>query len=145
MTTERVDKATSKALQPLISLISTGSRSFQLINGIQFNHQIHPNSTNKTFHPIFFFVKFHQTGAGCGQLVGIFLLATYYASIMALVGRYLYDSFQTPLPWTTCQSDWVNCIDPSGNTVRGNFIDEIRSNSIVNSTHMISSSEYHFM
>lgn len=81
-------------------------------------------------------------------MVGIFLLATYYSSIMALIGRYLYDSFISPLPWTKCQPDWINCVEPNGNTIRGDVTDRILlvgSAYEGNSTQMVSSSEYYFL
>lgn len=73
-------------------------------------------------------------GAGYGQLIAIFLLSTYYASIMALIARYLYDSFQSPLPWAQCKSEWLNCIDPTGRTTNGT----------INGTKIMSSSEHYF-
>lgn len=74
---------------------------------------------------------FSFQGSGYGQLIAIFLLSTYYASIMSLIGRYLWDSFQSPLPWTLCKDEWQNCIDSSGH-------------SSGNSSKLISSSEYYF-
>lgn len=53
-------------------------------------------------------------GSGVGQIIAIFMLSTYYASLMALIGRYLYDSFQSPLPWSICKDTWINCTDTSG-------------------------------
>lgn len=98
------------------------------------------------FRPLFFFVHIaiqhleHYSnsfvkGAGYGQLIAIFLLSTYYASIMALIGRYLFDSFKSPLPWTQCKSEWLNCIDPMGRTTNGS----------INGTKIMSSSEHYFM
>lgn len=52
-------------------------------------------------------------GSGVGQIIAIFMLSTYYASLMALIGRYLYDSFQSPLPWSICKDAWINCTDAS--------------------------------
>lgn len=96
---------------------------------------------------MFFVLK----GAGYGQLIAIFLLSTYYASIMSLIGRYLWDSFQTPLPWTQCKDNWANCIDPSGNINGPNLTEKLlfsvsKTNYATNDTNqkLISSSEYYF-
>lgn len=87
-----------------------------------------------------------------GQLIGISLLATYYSSLMALIARYLYDSFQTPLPWANCRATWPNCIDASGN-ITGNFTAVSTSNALSpvtfvdeygNPKQLTSSSEYYF-
>lgn len=72
-------------------------------------------------------------GVGVGQLVAISLLSTYYAAIMALIGRYLWDSFKSPLPWSQCKSEWLNCIDSNGNVPNG-----------TEGGQLISSSEYYF-
>lgn len=100
-----------------------------------------------TFKAAFFvwiliWVFFNFAGAGFGQLIAIFLLSTYYASIMALIGRYLFDSFQSPLPWTKCKESWANCIDPSGNITSGNFMSTLIANG--SKPKLISSSEYYF-
>lgn len=92
-----------------------------------------------------------KKGAGFGQLVAIFLLSTYYASIMSLIGRYLWDSFKSPLPWTLCKENWANCIDPSGKINAGNLSEKLfsvtKTSYALNgnsSTKLISSSEYYF-
>lgn len=85
---------------------------------------------------IYYTMKFQ--GAGYGQLIAIFLLSTYYASIMALIGRYLYDSFRSPLPWTHCKAEWSNCIDPTGRSTNGSLYGSM------NSTKIMSSSEHYF-
>lgn len=89
---------------------------------------------------------FHPKGAGVGQIVAIFLLSTYYASIMALIGRYLWDSFQSPLPWTICKETWANCVDPSGNVIGANASETILTvtKAAENGTMRITSSEYYF-
>lgn len=58
----------------------------------------------------------NEIGSGVGQIIAIFMLSTYYASLMALIGRYLYDSFQSPLPWSICKDTWINCTDASART-----------------------------
>lgn len=59
-------------------------------------------------------------GVGVGQLCGLFMVSTFYASIMAISLRYLFYSFSYEMPWTTCNSAWplkVNesCIDAISN------------------------------
>lgn len=73
-------------------------------------------------------------GVGVGQLVAISLLSTYYAAIMSLIGRYLWDSFKSPLPWSQCKANWINCIDSNGTI----------SNSTGGNQQLTSSSEYYF-
>ncbi|XP_053962144.1 sodium-dependent nutrient amino acid transporter 1-like isoform X2 [Anastrepha ludens] len=51
-------------------------------------------------------------GIGLGQAFMVYLLATYYESICALIAYYLVQSFRDPLPWSYCRSEWgANCID----------------------------------
>lgn len=93
-----------------------------------------------------FLLAFHSKGAGVGQVIAVFLLSTYYASIMSLIGRYLWDSFKSPLPWTVCKETWANCVDPSGYIVGPNASEHIYSVSkaIHNGTVRVTSSEYYF-
>lgn len=73
-------------------------------------------------------------GTGIGQIVAISLLSTFYSSIMALIGRYLFDSFKSPLPWVECQDNWINCMNSNGDITNPNA-----------SMKLTSSSEYYFM
>ncbi|GAB0087882.1 Sodium:neurotransmitter symporter [Sergentomyia squamirostris] len=52
-------------------------------------------------------------GAGYGQILATFWVMTYYASVMAITVRYLFESFSATLPWTWCRESWNNytCID----------------------------------
>ncbi|XP_052861312.1 sodium-dependent nutrient amino acid transporter 1-like [Anopheles cruzii] len=51
-------------------------------------------------------------GVGYGQLFSITMLITYYSSLMALIARYMIDSFWNPLPWAHCRPEWLpNCVD----------------------------------
>lgn len=94
-------------------------------------------------------------GTGYGQFVAIFLVSTYYASIMALIGRYLFDSFKSPLPWANCRPHWVNCIDATGTISNGtgtrySSVFYNASNPTVydangNPLPLITSSEYYFV
>ncbi|XP_060521687.1 sodium-dependent nutrient amino acid transporter 1-like isoform X2 [Cylas formicarius] len=47
-------------------------------------------------------------GIGYGQLVGTACIATYYCALMAISLFYLYNSFTSSLPWSTCQEEWRN-------------------------------------
>lgn len=92
-------------------------------------------------------------GVGYGQFIAIFLVSTYYASIMALIGRYLFDSFKSPLPWKNCRAEWPNCIDSTGTITNGTSISPNfynASQSIVFDAYgrpqrLITSSEYYFV
>ncbi|XP_055904335.1 sodium-dependent nutrient amino acid transporter 1-like [Eupeodes corollae] len=58
-------------------------------------------------------------GVGFGQVISVAILATYYATLMALTCRYLIASFSSVLPWSYCRPEWGDsCID-SG--FKGNF------------------------
>lgn len=59
-------------------------------------------------------------GVGVGQLCGLFMVSTFYASIMAISLRYLFYSFSKEMPWTTCDPAWPlngneSCIDAISN------------------------------
>lgn len=88
-------------------------------------------------------------GAGYGQFIAIFLVSTYYASIMALIGRYLFDSFKSPLPWMNCRPEWVNCIDASSDnrnlTIFYNASTATTFDSQGNPQQWITSSEFYFV
>lgn len=43
---------------------------------------------------------------GYSQLLALGVLATYYASVMALTLRYFFDSFAAELPWSYCRPEW---------------------------------------
>uniref|UniRef100_W8AWS8 Transporter n=2 Tax=Ceratitis capitata TaxID=7213 RepID=W8AWS8_CERCA len=96
-------------------------------------------------------------GIGLGQAFMVYLLATYYESICALIAYYLVQSFRDPLPWSYCRPEWgVNCIDsaPRSWLDEAKFIDSHSSGnwSLVygNLTkeynqRIISSSEFYFV
>uniref|UniRef100_A0A1I8PI57 Transporter n=1 Tax=Stomoxys calcitrans TaxID=35570 RepID=A0A1I8PI57_STOCA len=51
-------------------------------------------------------------GIGFGQFIAVFLIGTFYSSLMALTLRYLIDSFYAILPWSYCREEWGDmCID----------------------------------
>lgn len=72
---------------------------------------------------------------------------------MALIGRYLFDSFKTPLPWAQCQPTWANCIDSSGNSTLDNVSGLVQQSSLNpviygadgQPQQLVSSSEYYFL
>lgn len=51
-------------------------------------------------------------GVGVGSIVALFLLNIYYIVILAWALLYLVFSFQSPLPWSSCNNKWntPNCI-----------------------------------
>nr|AAO39513.1 RE33779p [Drosophila melanogaster] len=54
-------------------------------------------------------------GVGYAQLLALGVLATYYASVMALTLRYFFDSFASELPWSFCREEWGDgCVSASG-------------------------------
>ncbi|XP_058119007.1 sodium-dependent nutrient amino acid transporter 1-like isoform X2 [Anopheles ziemanni] len=53
-------------------------------------------------------------GVGYGQILSTTIVTTYYASLMATTLRYLFDSFQSILPWTVCEDSWAGSCIPSG-------------------------------
>ncbi|XP_029037395.2 sodium-dependent nutrient amino acid transporter 1-like [Osmia bicornis bicornis] len=57
-------------------------------------------------------------GIGYGVTVSVFLVVTYYCSLMALTMYYLIASFQSVLPWSFCWKEWGDaCFDStSSNT-----------------------------
>ncbi|XP_069965295.1 sodium-dependent nutrient amino acid transporter 1 isoform X3 [Bactrocera oleae] len=94
---------------------------------------------------------------GLGQAFMVYLLATYYESICALIAYYLVQSFRDPLPWSYCRPEWgSNCIDsaPRSWLDGAKFIDTVRTAnwSLVyinltrdNNKRIISSSELYFV
>ncbi|XP_017000599.3 sodium-dependent nutrient amino acid transporter 1 [Drosophila takahashii] len=54
-------------------------------------------------------------GVGYAQLLALGVLATYYASVMALTLRYFFDSFASELPWSFCRPEWGDgCVSVAG-------------------------------
>uniref|UniRef100_A0A034WKU2 Transporter n=1 Tax=Bactrocera dorsalis TaxID=27457 RepID=A0A034WKU2_BACDO len=96
-------------------------------------------------------------GIGLGQAFMVYLLATYYESICALIAYYLVQSFRDPLPWSYCRPEWgSNCFDsaPRSWLDGTKFIDTVRTAnwSLVYSNltkdynkRIISSSEFYFV
>ncbi|CAH1645505.1 unnamed protein product [Spodoptera littoralis] len=52
-------------------------------------------------------------GTGYAQALSALYIVSYYMSIVGLCLYYLVMSFQSVLPWSVCQPDWVDCV-PSG-------------------------------
>ncbi|CAH1984394.1 unnamed protein product [Acanthoscelides obtectus] len=51
---------------------------------------------------------------GYGQVIGAFSVATYYCSIMAVTLYYLFASFTSEFPWSTCNESWINYTEKNG-------------------------------
>ncbi|XP_023170220.1 sodium-dependent nutrient amino acid transporter 1 isoform X2 [Drosophila hydei] len=80
-------------------------------------------------------------GVGVGQAFQVFMLSTYYASLVAIFCRYFVDSFHSPLPWATCRDEWgENCI----NSAPSETNDE-QSGTLNNTDRIISSSELYYV
>uniref|UniRef100_A0A182JYU5 Transporter n=1 Tax=Anopheles christyi TaxID=43041 RepID=A0A182JYU5_9DIPT len=77
-----------------------------------------------------------QNGVGYGQLFSVTALITYYSSLMALIARYMIDSFMNPLPWAQCRPEWQpNCIDSDTGAI---------PNDSIAGRPLTSSSEFYF-
>ncbi|KAJ9576849.1 hypothetical protein L9F63_006623, partial [Diploptera punctata] len=74
-------------------------------------------------------------GLGYGQIFATTLVLTYYCSLMALTVFYLYNSFASELPWSTCDPSWTDCF----HSKKGE-----NSSQMTNRTGMKSSSELYF-
>uniref|UniRef100_A0A1Q3FY76 Transporter n=1 Tax=Culex tarsalis TaxID=7177 RepID=A0A1Q3FY76_CULTA len=69
-------------------------------------------------------------GVGFGELYMICVLITYYSSLMALIGRYMWDSFKNPLPWAHCQPEWgTGCVPATARLYKANGTDDNRMSS----------------
>lgn len=74
-------------------------------------------------------------GIGFGVTIAVFSVVSYYCALMALTLFYLASSFQSILPWATCQEEWgEGCVSSS----------EARSNIMGNITQS-SSAELYFL
>lgn len=61
-------------------------------------------------------------GIGVGSVVALFLLNVYYIVILAWALLYMFFSFQSPLPWSSCGNKWntPQCVAITrGNDTRG--------------------------
>lgn len=76
-------------------------------------------------------------GIGIAQIIAVYFVSTYYASLNAIIGHYIVSSFKSELPWAKCREEWgPNCVNSDGT-------DRIAVNA--SSTHKsISSSELYF-
>uniref|UniRef100_A0A182PFK5 Transporter n=1 Tax=Anopheles epiroticus TaxID=199890 RepID=A0A182PFK5_9DIPT len=99
------------------SCIPSGSRNTTIASDL--NETALANRTSSaelyftTHHRILLVPYTSKTqGVGYGQLFSVAALVTYYSSLMALIARYMIDSFMSPLPWARCRPEWLpNCID----------------------------------
>lgn len=54
-----------------------------------------------------------SSGLGCASMVIVFFCNTYYIMVLAWGFYYLIKSFNSTLPWSTCDNEWntENCIE----------------------------------
>ncbi|KAH8393523.1 hypothetical protein KR200_004126 [Drosophila serrata] len=90
-------------------------------------------------------------GVGAGQAFQVFMLSTYYAALVAIIGRYFFESFQNPLPWAKCREEWgINCINSAPDAPNWSQMDrddQSPQNYSVKSENdrLITSSEWYFV
>ncbi|KMY90297.1 sodium-dependent nutrient amino acid transporter 1 isoform X1 [Drosophila simulans] len=90
-------------------------------------------------------------GVGAGQAFQVFMLSTYYAALVAIIGRYFIESFRNPLPWSTCRAEWgIHCINSApdaSNWSRVESDDQRPQNYTMKSENdrVITSSEWYFV
>ncbi|KFB53954.1 AGAP010865-PA-like protein [Anopheles sinensis] len=85
-------------------------------------------------------------GVGYGQILSTTIVTTYYASLMATTLRYLFDSFQSILPWTVCEDSWAGSCIPSGvrNVTAEAAMTALNSSTAVSLANRTSSAELYF-
>ncbi|XP_044572226.1 sodium-dependent nutrient amino acid transporter 1 isoform X3 [Drosophila ananassae] len=92
-----------------------------------------------------------KKGVGAGQAFQVFMLSTYYAALVAIIGRYFIESFRNPLPWATCLAEWgPNCINSAPDAsdwLRVDGGDQRLQNYTIKSEteRVITSSEWYFV
>uniref|UniRef100_A0A182QLZ8 Transporter n=1 Tax=Anopheles farauti TaxID=69004 RepID=A0A182QLZ8_9DIPT len=79
-------------------------------------------------------------GVGYGQMLSTTIVTTYYASLMATTLRYLFDSFQSILPWAVCADSWAGSCIPSGSS-NASIANDLNGTVLANRT---SSAELYF-
>ncbi|XP_016981709.1 sodium-dependent nutrient amino acid transporter 1 isoform X1 [Drosophila rhopaloa] len=90
-------------------------------------------------------------GVGAGQAFQVFMLSTYYAALVAIIGRYFVESFRNPLPWATCRAEWgIHCINsaPDANNWSQVDSDDQRPQNYTmksQNDRVITSSEWYFV
>lgn len=56
-------------------------------------------------------------GIAIGQVICVVYISTYYSSILAITLRYFFYSFNFVLPWSECNSAWIEpCFPSSGSS-----------------------------
>ncbi|XP_016956852.1 sodium-dependent nutrient amino acid transporter 1 isoform X1 [Drosophila biarmipes] len=90
-------------------------------------------------------------GVGAGQAFQVFMLSTYYAALVAIIGRYFIESFRDPLPWATCRAEWgslcISSAPEAGNWSQAESDDRRAQNYTMKSQNdrVITSSEWYFV
>nr|XP_016945681.1 sodium-dependent nutrient amino acid transporter 1 isoform X2 [Drosophila suzukii] len=89
-------------------------------------------------------------GVGAGQAFQVFMLNTYYAALVAIIGRYFIESFGDPLPWATCRAEWGSlCINSAPDASNWSLVesDQRTQNNTMKSQNdrVITSSEWYFV
>jgi len=78
------------------------------------------------------------------------MLNTYYAALVAIIGRYFIESFGDPLPWATCRAEWGSlCINSAPDASNWSLVesDQRTQNNTMKSQNdrVITSSEWYFV
>ncbi|XP_076293223.1 sodium-dependent nutrient amino acid transporter 1 [Lasioglossum baleicum] len=74
-------------------------------------------------------------GVGWAQMFSMLSVGTYYCSLMSVTLLYLFSSFQSVLPWSTCLEQWGDsCVDSGGH----------HNSTKRTHTNMTSSAEFYF-
>uniref|UniRef100_A0A182W2B8 Transporter n=1 Tax=Anopheles minimus TaxID=112268 RepID=A0A182W2B8_9DIPT len=111
--------------------IPSGSRNTTFVNDL-----------NDTYCPTGLPLPNCTLRVGYGQLFSVTSLITYYSSLMALIARYMIDSFMNPLPWAKCREEWLpNCIDSAAKAMPAQLTS---NNASVTGPPIASSSELYF-
>lgn len=78
-------------------------------------------------------------GIGIAQIIAVYFVSTYYASLNSIIGHYIYSSFKSPLPWAKCREEWgPNCVNSDGtpSTFKFDAFMAIASNKSISSSEL---------
>lgn len=69
-------------------------------------------------------------GIGIAQVIAVYFVSTFYASLNSIIGNYMVRSFQSPLPWAKCRDEWgPNCVNSDGTSASMNMSAKLTSSS----------------